>query len=120
MGTNLQAFLHPCLKTQKQQLHFVKKKKKFNYKFFFYSGRALYNRAARKTVRAGRRALRNMPSWNTASDVVVTRYAAHQSVMQRCVARDRVSFVAAGRLVSYKNNNKLTLYSNENRNERNT
>ena len=52
MGTNLQAFYKhfyiSCLKTQKQQLHF----------FFFF-------RARRKTVRAGRSALGNMPSWNT-------------------------------------------------------
>ena len=58
MGTKpasiLQSFLHPCLKTQKQQLHFVKN-----------SDRALYNRAGRKTVRAGSSAFRNMPSWNT-------------------------------------------------------
>ena len=72
MGTNLQAFYKHfyigCLKRQKQQLHFVKikniffvsKKKKKN-----YSGRARVNRGGRKTVRAGRSALRNGPSWNT-------------------------------------------------------
>ena len=41
----------------------------------------------------------------TASDVVVTRYAAHQSLMQTCVAQDHVAFVKTGRLVYYKNNN---------------
>ena len=60
-----------CLKTQKQQLHFVNKKikiwkinKKIN-KLKNNSGRALDNRAGRKTVRAGCSVLRNMPSWNT-------------------------------------------------------
>ena len=73
MGTNLQAFYKHfyigCLKTQKQQLHFVKIKYKFfwfSINFFFcYSGRARVNRAGRKSVRAGRSALRNRPSWNT-------------------------------------------------------
>ena len=40
-------------------------KKNINLFYFFNSGRALYNRAGCKTVRAGRCALRNMPSWNT-------------------------------------------------------
>ena len=75
MGTNLQAFYKHfyigCLKTQTQQLHFVKKKKII--KIFLYiiilyinnSDRALDNRGGRKVVRAGCSALRNMPSWNT-------------------------------------------------------
>ena len=41
-------------------------KKKINFCLFLNSGKALYNRAGCKTVRAGRSALRNMPSWNTA------------------------------------------------------
>ena len=74
MGTNLQAFYKHfyigCLKTQKQQLHFVKRKNKliffFEINFFFLnSGMARANRAGRKPVRAGRSALRNRPSWNT-------------------------------------------------------
>ena len=73
MGTNLQAFYKHfhigCLKTQKQQLHFVKIKNKiiffFNFFFFFNSGRARVNRAGRKPLRAGRSTLRNRPSWNT-------------------------------------------------------
>ena len=59
MGTNLQAFYKHfyigCLKTQKQQLYFVK------IIFFFF-----VIRAGRKPVRAGRSALRNRPSCNTA------------------------------------------------------
>ena len=70
MGTNLQAFYKhlyiSCLKTQKQQLHFVKIKINFFFFFFLNSGRAHVNRAGRKPVRAGRSALINRPSWNTA------------------------------------------------------
>ena len=73
MGTNLQAFYKHfyigCLKTQKQQLHLVKIKYTFflfSINFFcWYSVRARVNQAGRKPVRAGRSALRNMPSWNT-------------------------------------------------------
>ena len=72
MGTNLQAFYKHfyigCLKTQKQQLHFVKLKNNFIFLFFlflFNYGRARANRAGRKPVRAGHSALRNRPSWNT-------------------------------------------------------
>ena len=79
MGTNLQAFYKHfyigCLKTQKQQLHFVKInifKKKLNYIYsFFNSGRAHANRAGRKPVRAGRSALRNRPSWNTGNSCLI-------------------------------------------------
>ena len=64
MGTNLQAFYNHfyigCLNTKQQ--HF---ENNFFFSFFFNSGRALYNRAGRKTVQAGRSTLRNMPSWNT-------------------------------------------------------
>ena len=64
MGTNLQAFYKHfyigCLKTQKQQLHFVKIKNKL---IFFFNNFFL---AGRKPVRAGRSTLRNRPSWNTA------------------------------------------------------
>ena len=67
VGTNLQAFYKHfyigCLKTQKQQLHFVKIKNK--YFVFLNSGRARVNRAGRKPVRAGHCVLRNMLSWNT-------------------------------------------------------
>ena len=35
--------------------------------FFLNSGRARVNRAGRKPVRAGRSALRNRPSWDTAT-----------------------------------------------------
>ena len=48
-----------CLTTQKQQLHFVKKKN-----CFIREGRCV-DRAMCKTVRAGRSALGNIPSWNT-------------------------------------------------------
>ena len=81
MGTNLQVFSKHfyigCLKTQKQQLHFVKKKKKISIIIFcFNSGRARINRAGRKPVRAGCSALRNRPSWNTemvAHVIMITR-----------------------------------------------
>ena len=63
-----------CLKTQKQQLHFVNKNKIKNLKNYFKyifvlnnSGRALDNRAECKAVRAGCSTLINMPSWNTTS-----------------------------------------------------
>ena len=68
MGTNLQAFYKhfyiACLKTQKQQLRFVKIKNKVIF-FFFLIQTARVNRAGRKPVRAGRSTLRNRPSWNT-------------------------------------------------------
>ena len=60
----LQAFLHRLSENTKTAITFCKKKN-----FFLIinnSGRALDNRAGRKTVRAGRSALINMPSWNTA------------------------------------------------------
>ena len=71
VGTDLQAFHKRfyigCLKTQKQQLHFVKKKYIIFLHFFLINnlGRALNNRTGCKTVWAGRSALRNMRSWNT-------------------------------------------------------
>ena len=74
MGTNLQAFYKHfyigCLKTQKQQLHFVKIKIKLIFVVLIFcfclnSGRARVNRAGCKPVRAGCSALRNRPSWNT-------------------------------------------------------
>ena len=72
MGTNLQAFYKHfyigCLKTQKQQLHFVKIIFFFFFNYFFFfinTGSARVNRAGRKPVRAGRSALRNRPCWNT-------------------------------------------------------
>ena len=37
------------------------------------------NRAGRKTVRGGRSALRNMPSWNTANVVLGTMYSDNYS-----------------------------------------
>ena len=54
---------------------------KYNFFFFFSSnsGRALCNRAGRNTVRAGRNALRNMPSWNT-GDVCVLRATGQDTV----------------------------------------
>ena len=60
MGTNLQAFYNNFYTP-------VWRHKNSNYIFFFFLnlGRAVYNRAGRKTVRVGRSALRNMPSWNT-------------------------------------------------------
>ena len=73
MGTNLQAqaFLHR-LSENTASITFCKwKKKQKNIKLIFLflfnnnSGRARVNRAERKPVRAGRSALRNMPSWNT-------------------------------------------------------
>ena len=79
MGTNLQAFYKHfyigCLKTQKQQLHFIKIKMIFfKYIFVFLkSGRAHANRAGRKTVQAGRSAIRNRPSWNTGHAIVLPR-----------------------------------------------
>ena len=89
MGTNLQAFYKHfyigCLKTQKQQLHFIKIKMIFfliiiiilfifKYIFVFLnSGRARVNRTGRKTVQAGRSALRNRPSWNTGHAIVLPR-----------------------------------------------
>ena len=39
---------------------------------------ALDNRAARKTVQAGRSALRNMPSWNTEAEVPGSRASGHR------------------------------------------
>ena len=58
IGTNLQAFYKHfyigCLKTQNQQLHFVKIK---NNIFFLNSGKARVNWAGRST-------LRNRPNWN--------------------------------------------------------
>ena len=73
MGTNLQAqaFYTGCLKTQ-QQLHFVNGDFFFFFFFFNNSCRALVNRAGRKPVRAGHRALRNMPSWNTEKNRLAT------------------------------------------------
>ena len=74
MSTNLQAqaFLHR-LSENTTAIQFCKWKTKiiknvffFGYNLFFNSGRALVNRAGRKPVRAGRSALINMPSWNTA------------------------------------------------------
>ena len=71
MGTNLQAFYKyfyiGSLKTQKQQLHFVKIIFFFFLNNFFVvnSGRARVNRAWRNPVLAGRSALRIRPSWNT-------------------------------------------------------
>ena len=56
MSTNLQAFYN-----------------------FFNSGMALYNRTGCNTVRAGRSALRNMPSWNTAHSVGGVNVARHSS-----------------------------------------
>ena len=75
MGTNLQAFYKHfyigCLKTQKQQLHFIKIN---NFIFFFSnSGKACVNRARRKTIRAGRSALGNGPRWNTQNSAGTTR-----------------------------------------------
>ena len=63
MGTNLRAFYKHfyigCLKTQKQQLHFVKIKNNFFklHFFVFNSGRVRVNQAGRKPVRAGHSAL---------------------------------------------------------------
>ena len=56
-----------CLKTQ-QQLHFVNGGKTKNYFIFYFlyvirAGRCLIGQYG--PVRAGRSALRNMPSWNT-------------------------------------------------------
>ena len=73
MGTNLQAvtsinFVHRLSENTKTGITFCKKKKNI-FLFLNNSGRALYNRAGRKTVRAGHSALRNMPSWNTASAI---------------------------------------------------
>ena len=72
-------FYISCLKTQ-WQLHFVNGgKKKINNFCLNNSGRALVNRAGRKPLRAGRSALRNMPSWNTDvlyADCTFTRQSA--------------------------------------------
>ena len=59
----LQAFLHRLSENTKQQLHLVNKKIKTF--FFFIRSRRCVNRAGRKPERAGRSALRYMPSWNT-------------------------------------------------------
>ena len=68
MGTNLQEFYKyfyiGCLKTQKQQLHFVTINL-FLFYLFIYSDRAHVNRAGHKPVRAERSALGNRPGWNT-------------------------------------------------------
>ena len=55
----IRPFYISCLKTQKQQLHFVK-----IIFFFFNSGKARVNRAWREPVRP-QGALRNRLSWNT-------------------------------------------------------
>ena len=57
----------PLSENTKTAITFSKKKKFHNlfFLFVFNSGRVLYNRAGRKTVWAGRSALRDMPSWNT-------------------------------------------------------
>ena len=59
----LQAFLHWLSENTKTAITFCKNNFLFNYIFFLYSGRARINRAGRKSVRAGRSALRNRPSW---------------------------------------------------------
>ena len=59
----LQAFLHRLSENTKTAITFCKKKNKKK-KIIIREG-ALDNRAGRKTIRAGRSALRNMPSWNT-------------------------------------------------------
>ena len=67
----LQAFLHRLSENTKTEITFCKKKKNLFEKlisFFFFinnSGRALDNRAGRKTVREGHSTVRNMHSWNT-------------------------------------------------------
>ena len=63
----LQAFLHRLFENTKTAITFCKKKKKFKLFKKKKSGRVLDNRTGRNTVRAGRSALRNMPSWNTGS-----------------------------------------------------
>ena len=74
ISKQLQAFLHRLSENTKTAIIVCKYKKKkiieklINNFFFNNSGRALDNRAGRKTVRAGRSALRNMPSWNTGTD----------------------------------------------------
>ena len=72
-------FYISCLKTQKQQLHFVKKKKKKKIEFKL---------SGHKSVRAGRSALRNMPSWNTA-------LSQNDTVGSRDIRYDGVEFLEA-------------------------
>ena len=74
MGTNLQAqaFLHR-LSENTTAITFCKWKTNIYVDNFFFlnSGRARVNREGRKPVRAGRRALRNRPSWNTDIYIII-------------------------------------------------
>ena len=69
MGTNLQAFYKHFyigyLKTQKQQLHFVKIKENWRKKIKCFFCFGFLNRAGRCVQRAGRKTGRAGRSWNT-------------------------------------------------------
>ena len=60
--------------------YYIKKLNLNTFFCFLNLGRALYNRAGRKTVRAGRSALRNMPSWNTAVYITRTEFVSRSRI----------------------------------------